>query len=50
MTLLNISEALLEKLRGRSLYREYKMASQDADRQEVLADWDALETEGFDGR
>ena len=51
-TLSRIAEALREKLRGtrQSLYREYKMASQDADRQEVLADWDALETEGFEGR
>jgi hypothetical protein len=46
-----IAEALREKLRGnRCLYREYKMASQDADRLEVLADWDAIETEGFEGR
>ena len=44
-----IAEALLEKLRGnrQNLYREYKMASQDADRREVLEDWDELETEGW---
>ena len=44
-----IAEAVREKLQNsrQNLYQEYQMASQDPDRQEVLADWDGLETESW---
>ncbi len=44
-----IAEAVREKLRNsrQNLYQEYQLASQDPDRQEVLADWAALETESW---
>ena len=44
-----ISRAVRGQLRGSraKLYEEYLAASEDPDRGKTLADWDAVETEGW---
>ena len=44
-----IGRALEEKLlpTREALYQEYFEASQDADRQKAVSDWEATETEGW---
>lgn len=43
-----IAEAVREKLgsKGDQLYEEYLAAQDEPERQEILEDWDAIETEG----